>query len=124
MLGEVTESQLKIARHADQIFIEEIVSGGFYREIAQAFAALLPVKAVGVAGDRRIYSQMVWMISQSASHSKGSLECTDISSSSANHRFHDRFVSGPKNDASMLHSDLGLQRISGILRKTSSRQSA
>ena len=59
MLGEVTEAQLKIARHADQIFIEEIISGGFYREISQAFAALLPVKAVGVAGDRRVYSQIV-----------------------------------------------------------------
>lgn len=59
VLGEVTESQLKIARHADQIFIEEIISAGFYEVISQAFAALLPVKAVGVAGDRRTHSQVV-----------------------------------------------------------------
>ncbi|KAL6714088.1 GMP synthase (glutamine-hydrolyzing) [Lecanora helva] len=59
ILGEVTESQLRIARHADRIFIEEIVSGGHYRDISQAFAALLPVRAVGVVGDRRVYSQVI-----------------------------------------------------------------
>lgn len=59
MLGEVTESQLKIARHADAIFIEEIISAGLYDDIAQAYAALLPVRAVGVAGDKRVYSQVV-----------------------------------------------------------------
>lgn len=59
VLGEVTEAQLKIVRHADSIFIEEIVSAGLYNGISQAFAALLPVKAVGVAGDKRVYSQIV-----------------------------------------------------------------
>ncbi|KAK0512350.1 hypothetical protein JMJ35_005478 [Cladonia borealis] len=59
VLGEVTESQLAIARHADVIFQEEIVAGGFYREISQSFAAVLPVKAVGVAGDKRIWAQVI-----------------------------------------------------------------
>ncbi|OCT44421.1 GMP synthase [glutamine-hydrolyzing] [Cladophialophora carrionii] len=59
ILGEVNESQLKIARHADKIFIDEIVSSGLYRKISQAFAALLPVKAVGVMGDKRVHAQVI-----------------------------------------------------------------
>ena len=46
-------------RHADAIFIEEIIAAGLYDEISQAYAALLPVRAVGVAGDKRVYSQVV-----------------------------------------------------------------
>ena len=59
VLGEVTPSQLAIARQADHIFIEEIRKAGLYREISQAFAALLPVKAVGVMGDKRVHEQVV-----------------------------------------------------------------
>ncbi|BGP14793.1 hypothetical protein JCM10213_001840 [Rhodosporidiobolus nylandii] len=59
ILGEVTREQVKIAQHADQIFIEEIRKAGLYDQIAQAFAALLPVKAVGVQGDRRTYEQVI-----------------------------------------------------------------
>ncbi|EXJ94070.1 GMP synthase [Capronia coronata CBS 617.96] len=59
ILGEVNESQLKIARHADKIFIDEIVASGLYRKISQAFAALLPVKAVGVMGDKRVHAQVI-----------------------------------------------------------------
>ncbi|KIW34437.1 GMP synthase [glutamine-hydrolyzing] [Cladophialophora immunda] len=59
ILGEVNESQLKIARHADKIFIDEIVSAGLYRKISQAFAGLLPVKAVGVMGDKRVHAQVI-----------------------------------------------------------------
>jgi GMP synthase (glutamine-hydrolysing) len=59
ILGEVNESQLKIARHADKIFIDEIVAAGLYRKISQAFAALLPVKAVGVMGDKRVHAQVI-----------------------------------------------------------------
>lgn len=59
ILGEVTPSQVQIARQADYIFIEEIVSAGLYRKISQAFAALLPVKAVGVMGDKRVHEQVI-----------------------------------------------------------------
>ncbi|GAA5852592.1 hypothetical protein JCM8547_002555 [Rhodosporidiobolus lusitaniae] len=59
ILGEVTREQVKIAQHADAIFIEEIRKAGLYDQIAQAFAALLPVKAVGVQGDRRTYEQVI-----------------------------------------------------------------
>ena len=52
-MGQVTKSQLSILREADKIFIDEITSAGLYRKISQAFAALLPVNAVGVQGDKR-----------------------------------------------------------------------
>ncbi|ODV95248.1 hypothetical protein PACTADRAFT_49996 [Pachysolen tannophilus NRRL Y-2460] len=59
VLGEVTPEQVKIAREADYIFIEEIKKAGLYRQISQAFAALLPVKSVGVMGDQRTYEQVI-----------------------------------------------------------------
>ncbi|KAL8948368.1 MAG: hypothetical protein Q9222_005439 [Ikaeria aurantiellina] len=59
ILGEVTPEQVEIARRADQIFIEEIIAAGLYRKISQAFAALLPVKAVGVMGDKRVHEQVI-----------------------------------------------------------------
>lgn len=59
ILGEITESQLEIARKADHIFIEEIRKAGIYNEISQAFACLLPVRSVGVMGDQRTYEQVI-----------------------------------------------------------------
>lgn len=59
ILGEVTPAQVNIARQADHIFIEEIIVAGLYRKISQAFAALLPVKAVGVMGDKRVHEQVI-----------------------------------------------------------------
>ena len=59
ILGAVTPEQIRIARQADNIFIEEIKAAGLYRNISQAFAALLPVKAVGVMGDQRVHEQVI-----------------------------------------------------------------
>ncbi|CAG8546307.1 15482_t:CDS:10 [Acaulospora morrowiae] len=59
ILGEVTPAQVAIARLADHIYIEEIKKAGLYRKISQAYAALLPVKAVGVMGDKRTYEQVI-----------------------------------------------------------------
>ena len=59
ILGEINREQLRIARQADVIFIEEIRAAGLYRDISQAFAALLPVKAVGVMGDKRVHEQVI-----------------------------------------------------------------
>ncbi|KAL0095188.1 hypothetical protein F4703DRAFT_1938533 [Phycomyces blakesleeanus] len=59
VLGEVTKEQVEIARLADNIYIEEIKKNGYYRQIAQAYAALLPIKAVGVMGDKRTYEQVI-----------------------------------------------------------------
>ncbi len=59
ILGEVTEDRLRILREADYIFIEELKNSKFYDKIWQAFAALLPVKAVGVMGDARTYEYII-----------------------------------------------------------------
>ena len=59
ILGKISPQQLQIARQADHIFIQEIRDAGLYRNISQAFAALLDVKAVGVMGDKRVYEQVV-----------------------------------------------------------------
>ncbi|KAI9503146.1 GMP synthase (glutamine-hydrolyzing) [Coemansia spiralis] len=59
VLGEVTPSQVEIARRADHIYIDEIKKAGLYRQISQAYAALLPVRSVGVMGDQRTYEQVI-----------------------------------------------------------------
>ncbi len=58
-LGEVTAERLEILRQADAIFLDELRTAGFERRIAQAFAVLLPVQAVGVMGDARTYESVV-----------------------------------------------------------------
>ncbi|KAI0925644.1 GMP synthase (glutamine-hydrolyzing) [Taiwanofungus camphoratus] len=59
ILGPVTREQVRVLQHADSIYIEEIRNAGLYNQISQAFAVLLPVKAVGVMGDKRTYEQVI-----------------------------------------------------------------
>ena len=59
ILGEVTEGRLRILREADYIFIEELKKSKLYDKTWQAFAALLPVKSVGVMGDARTYEYVI-----------------------------------------------------------------
>lgn len=59
ILGEATPEQIRIARLADHIYISEIKAVGLYRQISQAYAALLPLRAVGVMGDKRVYDQVI-----------------------------------------------------------------
>jgi GMP synthase (glutamine-hydrolysing) len=56
ILGEVTSDKLNILRDADLIVREEVRDAGLYDEIWQAFAVLLPVRSVGVMGDKRTYA--------------------------------------------------------------------
>ena len=59
ILGEVNAARVAILQNADAIVIEEIRRAGLYREIAQAFAVLLPVRSVGVMGDERTYENVL-----------------------------------------------------------------
>lgn len=56
ILGEITEEKLDILRDADLIVRQEVNKAGLYNEIWQAFAVLLPVRSVGVMGDKRTYA--------------------------------------------------------------------
>ena len=57
--GEVTREKLDILQQCDAIFIDRIRSAGLYDRIWQAFAALLPVRSVGVMGDQRTYEYAI-----------------------------------------------------------------
>ncbi len=59
IVGEVTEERLSILREADGVFTEELRASGEYEKIWQAFAALLPLKVVGVMGDARTYEYLI-----------------------------------------------------------------
>jgi len=58
-LGEVTAPRLDVLRQADAIFLEELRAAGLERQIAQAFAVLLPIQSVGVMGDARTYENVI-----------------------------------------------------------------
>ncbi|MBS0564516.1 MAG: glutamine-hydrolyzing GMP synthase [Proteobacteria bacterium] len=53
--GEITREKLAILRQADAVYIDQIRKHGLYDDIWQAFAAILPMKTVGVMGDGRTY---------------------------------------------------------------------
>jgi GMP synthase (glutamine-hydrolysing) len=57
--GAVSRERLDVLRQADAILLEELKSSGWYRQTAQAFAVLLPVRSVGVMGDYRTYENAV-----------------------------------------------------------------
>jgi GMP synthase (glutamine-hydrolysing) len=59
IMGEVTGSRLDILREADAILLEEIQKAGLYKKLWQSFAVLLPVKSVGVMGDKRTFANCI-----------------------------------------------------------------
>ena len=58
ILGNITPDRVKILQEADYIFINELIRTGLYNKIWQAYAALLPIKTVGVMGDTRTYENI------------------------------------------------------------------
>jgi GMP synthase (glutamine-hydrolysing) len=58
MPGFITNEKLKILKEADYYFIKALRDNGLYHKIWQAYAALLPVKTVGVMGDNRTYEHI------------------------------------------------------------------
>ncbi len=56
IMGDITEDRLDVLRKADVILMEEIKAAGLYRKLWQSFAVLLPVKSVGVMGDKRTFA--------------------------------------------------------------------
>ena len=56
--GIITENKINILKEADFYFIEALKKYKLYDKIWQAYAALLPVKTVGVMGDNRTYEHI------------------------------------------------------------------
>ncbi|MEO0232826.1 MAG: GMP synthase (glutamine-hydrolyzing), partial [candidate division WOR-3 bacterium] len=55
IIGEVTRERVRILQKADKILEEELKKEGIYENLWQAFCVFLPVKSVGVMGDKRTY---------------------------------------------------------------------
>ena len=48
---------MALLQEADAIVDQELRAAGLYRDLWQSFAALLPIRSVGVMGDSRTYEQ-------------------------------------------------------------------
>ncbi len=55
IVGNITQEKIRILQDVDYIFIKELIKNNLYNKIWQAYAALLPIKTVGVMGDSRTY---------------------------------------------------------------------
>ena len=58
MPGIITKEKIEILKEADYYFIKALKENRLYHKIWQAYAALLPVKTVGVMGDNRTYEHI------------------------------------------------------------------
>ncbi len=59
ILGEITPDKISIIQEVDHIFITGLKKEGYYNDVWQAGAILLPIKSVGVMGDERTYENVV-----------------------------------------------------------------
>lgn len=55
IIGSITKQKIKILQDCDDIFIKSLKDYNLYDKIWQAFCVLLPIKSVGVQGDKRTY---------------------------------------------------------------------
>lgn len=59
ILGDITAEKVALLQEADAIFIRHLRESGWYDQVWQAGAVLLPVQSVGVMGDERTYERTV-----------------------------------------------------------------
>lgn len=59
IVGEITKERIAILQEADEIVLDEIRKAGLYRNLWQIFAVFLPVRSVGVMGDKRTYENVI-----------------------------------------------------------------
>ncbi|AER40517.1 bifunctional GMP synthase/glutamine amidotransferase protein [Blattabacterium sp. (Mastotermes darwiniensis) str. MADAR] len=55
ILGEVNQKKISILKKAESILLQELKDYDLYESVSQAFIILLPIKSVGVMGDKRTY---------------------------------------------------------------------
>jgi GMP synthase (glutamine-hydrolysing) len=58
VIGPVTRKKLDLLREVDAVLLDEIRKSGYYRKLWQSFAVLLPLKSVGIMGDKRTYEHI------------------------------------------------------------------
>ena len=59
IIGEVTEEKTSLLQAADAIFMQELHKADLYKQVWQAGSILLPIRSVGVQGDKRSYAQVL-----------------------------------------------------------------
>ena len=59
ILGAITRERLALLRRADAVVVDEVRKAGYYTQLWQSFAVLLPVQSVGVMGDARTYEATI-----------------------------------------------------------------
>ncbi|MCX7956321.1 MAG: glutamine-hydrolyzing GMP synthase [Endomicrobia bacterium] len=59
IIGEVTKQRTELLKKADRIIEEETRKFGFYEKVWQCFGVLLPIKTVGIMGDKRTYENVL-----------------------------------------------------------------
>jgi len=59
IIGEITKEKVSILQDVDYIFIEELKTANLYTKTSQALSVFLPIKSVGVMGDKRQYDYVV-----------------------------------------------------------------
>ncbi|OUW78265.1 MAG: GMP synthase (glutamine-hydrolyzing) [bacterium TMED217] len=59
IIGEITRERVSILQNADSIFLDILKEADEYHNIWQAFAVLIPIKTVGVMGDKRTYENLI-----------------------------------------------------------------
>jgi GMP synthase (glutamine-hydrolysing) len=87
IMGEINDEKLTILKKVDNIFINTLKETGWYDKVWQAFAVLIPVKTVGITGDKRSYGYVAALRSvdsvegMTADWSKVPFEILDLVSS-------------------------------------------
>ena len=59
ILGDITPEKVAMLQEADAIYVKHLRASGWYDQVWQAGAILLPVQSVGVMGDERTYEKTV-----------------------------------------------------------------
>ncbi len=59
IIGSISRKRVAILQEADKIFIDILHEDNLYKDIWQAFSVLVPIKTVGVMGDKRTYENLL-----------------------------------------------------------------
>ncbi|WP_185867282.1 glutamine-hydrolyzing GMP synthase [Blattabacterium cuenoti] len=55
IIGEINEEKISLLKEAENILSQELKNYDIYNFVSQAFIVLLPIKSVGIKGDKRTY---------------------------------------------------------------------